>query len=128
MDIGKLKNNEVYCESDFCDDEIILSLKEQPEFNLHIWEGYIRDLFGNPPMNGERWYGFTRDFNEFVGAFSEKEGNKIEISEVEEYFVDLIQYAEKRFRIEETREVFNLLSDFLRYALATNQTVIMEVV
>ncbi len=128
MDIGKLKNNEVYCEPDFCDDEIILSLKEQPEFNIHIWDGYIRDLFGNPPMNAERWYGFTRDFNEFVGAFSEKEGNRIEISKVEEYFVDLIQYAEKRFRIEETREVFNLLSDFLRYALATNQTVIMEVV
>ena len=128
MDIGKLKNNEVYCEPDFCDDEIILSLKEQPEFNLHIWDGYIRDLFGDPPMHGMGWKGFTRDYQEIMGAFSGKSNNCIELPDLEEYLVDILQYAKKQFRFKETREVFNLIYDFLRYAMATNQTVIMEVV
>ena len=128
MDIGKLKNNKVYRELDFCDDEIILMLKENPEFNLYIWEGYFDDIFGEPPLNGLGWRGFTRDVCEFAGAFSRKNGEGTELSDLEEYLSDLLEYEDKSFRFPETREVFNLVADFLRYAIETNQTVFMQVV
>ena len=127
MDIGRLKNNRVYNEEDMCDTEIILSLKEDPNFNLHIWEGYFRDIFGHPFLHGLGWHGFTRDYQEFKGAFSDDNDNKIELPDLEEYLTDMLQYAEKEFRFEETSEVFELIADFLRYAIATGQTVVMEV-
>ena len=127
MDIGRLKNNIQYCEEDMYDAEIILSLKENPDFNLHLWEGYFRDLFGHPPLHGKGWHGFTRDFNEFKGAYSNVNDNRIELLDLEEYLRDILQYAEKKFRFEETSEVFYLIADFLRYAIATGQTVVMEV-
>ena len=128
MDIGEFKNNKMYCEADFCEDEIILSLKENSEFNIHIWEGYIRDIFDKAALDGEMWAGFTRDFHEIKGAFSRKNGNKIQIQNIEEYLADLLGYCEKEFDFEETREVFNLMVDFLRYAMMTGQTVVVQIV
>ena len=127
MDIGRIKNNRVYNEEDMYDTEIILSLREDPNFNLHIWEGYIDDIFDHPPLHGLGWHGFTRDYQEFKGAFSDDNDNKIELPDLEEYLTDMLQYAEKEFRFEETSEVFELIADFLRYAIATGQTVVMEV-
>ncbi len=40
MDIEKLKNNwEYYDDSYYVPDEITISIKEEPEFNIHIEEG-----------------------------------------------------------------------------------------
>ncbi len=137
MDIGKFKNNERFREWEHMyeteigyiyDSEVILSLEENPDFNIHIWEAFFDDIFCNPPLNGIGWRGFTRDRNEYIGAFSKKSGNKMEIQNLEEYFVDLLEHNEKEFDFEETREVFNLMVDFLRYAIATGQTVVVQIV
>ncbi len=127
MDIGRIKNNKEYLEEDICDTEIILSLKENPEFNLHIWDAYFSDIFCNPPLHGMGWHGFTRDRNEFKGAYSDANDNRIELPDLEEYLQDMLQYAKKQFRFEETSQVFELIADLLRYAMATGQTVVMEV-
>ncbi len=137
MDIGKLKNNKEFSEWEHMyetemgyiyDSEIILLLKENPEFNIHIWEAFFDDIFDKPPLNGIEWRGFTRDRNEYIGVFSKKSGNKMEIQNLEEYFVDLLEHNEKEFDFAETRDVFNLMVDFLRYAIATGQTVVVQVV
>ena len=128
MDIGRLKNNMEYCEEDLYDTEIILSLKESPEFNLHIWDAYFSDIFSPSIISGETWHGFTRDYHEIKGAYSDENDNRIELPDLEEYLQDMLQYAEKQFRFEETSEVFELIADLLRYAMATGQTVVMEVV
>lgn len=129
MDIGRLKNNTKFydCEEYMYDTEIILSLKEDPNFNLHIWDGYVMDIFDAPPLHGLGWHGFTRDYQEFKGAFSDDNDNKIELTDLKEYLTDLLQYEKKQFDFEATQEVFELIADFLRYAIATGQTVVMEV-
>ncbi len=128
MDIGKFINNDMYCEADLCDDEIVLSSKENPELNLNIWEGYFCDIFEHPPLNGLGWRGFTRDYHEFKGAFSSENDSKTEIENPREYLEDLLQYVGKKFRMEESYEVLKLIISFLQYAIETNQTVLVEVV
>lgn len=129
MDIGKLKNNNKFYEPQayIYDDEVILSLKEAPEFNLHIWDLYFDDIFNNSLFKEREKSGFTRDFQEGKGAFSDENQNYAELQNPEEYLADLLQYTEKEFEFKETNEVFQLIANFLRYAIATKQTVIVEV-
>lgn len=61
-DIGNLKNNYEFYEGFEGETEIILSILEHREYNIHIWEGYIDDIFSNAPLNQNKWTGFTRDY------------------------------------------------------------------
>ena len=124
MDIEKLKNNEKFT-AWWPEREIIISLKESPEFNLRIWNGYIVAIFNPPIFTDKDWVGFTRDYQEFTGAWDDKR----EIKDVDEYICDMLRYKYKKYKPiwEKTvPEVFNLILDFLTYAKETGQTVIME--
>ena len=126
MDIGRLKNNikfsvEEVC-PEFAEPNIILSLKESPEFNLRIWDGYFVKIFDDPIFTDKDWVGFTRDYHEFTGAWEDK----TEMDNIDEYIWDMLRYKDKEFGWKETPEVFNLILDFLTYAKQTGQTVIME--
>jgi len=79
MDIKKLKNNRQFYDSlKFIDDKKVeLSIKEDPEFNIHIWEGYFDDIFEKPIFNGKVWVGFTRDYQELKGGWEKKARLKI---------------------------------------------------
>ena len=125
MDITKLKNNwEYYDDSYYVPDEITISIKEEPEFNIHIEEGYFHDIFhGNAPMDGKGWHGFTRDYLERVGGWE----NVSEIGDIDEYLNDLMKYLQAGFSYKESPNVLNLVIDFLTYAKETGQTVIVEV-
>lgn len=124
MDITKLKNNKEYCDgSYFPENEIILTIKEDAELNIHISEKYFSDIFHFAPLTGDDWKGFTRDFHELKGAWE----GKCEIDEIDEYLLDLMYYTDKLTMYEETPEVFDLVVDFLTYAKQTGQTVIVEV-
>lgn len=46
-----LKNNYEFYEGFEGETEIILSILEHREYNTHIWEGYIDDIFSNAPLN-----------------------------------------------------------------------------
>ena len=123
MDIGKFKNNEQYYDDSYVvSNEVIIELKETPEFNLHIDEMYFADIFGNPLFDGNPWIGFTRDYQEEVNGWEEV----TEMDNIDEYISDMLRYSNKEFRWEETPEVFNLILDFLTYAKQTGQTVIVE--
>ena len=125
MDITKLKNNwEYYDDSYYVPDEITISIKEEPEFNIHIEEGYLYDIIrGNAPMDGKGWYGFTRDYLERVGGWEDVS----EIEDIDEYLNDLMKYVQAGFSYKESPNVLNLVIDFLTYAKETGQTVIVEV-
>lgn len=126
MDIGRLKNNEQYC-AWWPEREVVLSLKENTEFNLHIWDGYFAEIFEDAIFTGEPWVGFTRDYQEDKGGWDKA----TEIENIDEYIWDMLRYKDRRYdsvwEKSSIYEVFDLIVDFLTYAKQTNQTVIVDV-
>ena len=113
MDIGNLKNNYTYYEGYEDEGKIVLCI--EADQTIHIWEGYFDDIYDTPALDGNGWKGFTRDYHQFEGVFSEDGG----ITEIDpsEYLEDLMLYKEKSFEFEETTEVFNLMVSFLEEAI-----------
>lgn len=113
MDIGNLKNNYTYYEGYEDEGKIVLCIEADQA--VHIWEGYFDDIYDTPTLDGNGWKGFTRDYHQFEGVFSEDGG----ITEIDpsEYLEDLMLYKEKTFEFEETTEVFNLIVSFLEKAV-----------
>ena len=113
MDIGNLKNNYSYYEGYEGEGEIVFYIEHDQA--IHIWEGYFDDIYDTPTLDGNGWKGFTRDYHQFEGVFSEDGG----ITEIDpsEYLEDLMLYKEKAFEFEETTEVFNLMVSFLEEAI-----------
>ena len=113
MDIGNLKNNYTYYEGYEDEGKIVLCIEADQA--IHIWEGYFDDIYDTPTLDGNGWKGFTRDYHQFEGVFSEYGG----ITEIDpsEYLEDLMLYKEKTFEFEETTEVFNLMVSFLEEAI-----------
>ena len=113
MDIGNLKNNYIYYEGYEDEGKIVLCIEADQA--IHIWEGYFDDIYDTPTLDGNGWKGFTRDYHQFEGVFSEDGG----ITEIDpsEYLEDLMLYKEKSFEFEETTEVFNLMVSFLEEAI-----------
>ena len=113
MDIGNLKNNYTYYEGYEDEGKIVLCIEADQA--IHIWEGYFDDIYDTPTLDGNGWKGFTRDYHQFEGVFSE-DGGITEIAP-SEYLEDLMLYKEKTFEFEETTEVFNLIVSFLEEAI-----------
>ena len=113
MDIGNLKNNYTYYEGYEDEGKIVLCIEADQA--IHIWEGYFDDIYDTPTLDGNGWKGFTRDYHQFEGVFSEDGG----ITEIDpsEYLEDLMLYKEKTFEFEETTEVFTLIVSFLEEAI-----------
>lgn len=112
MDIGMLKNNRIYYEGYEGEPEIILTVVEIPDYNLHVWCGYLEDILQEPPLDGTGWKGFTRDYHLLQGIFSEK--SEPVTLDIPEYVHDLENYKEKILRYEETKDVLNLMIEFLQ--------------
>ena len=125
-DIGKLKGNDKFCDI-YEGNDVILKIKENPTINIRIGESFFYEVFRKPPLHGLGWCGFTRDYHEMKGAFNSGEEGISEIVNPKEYLEDIMQYKDKDFMCEETSEVFELITDFLRYAIETKQTVIVKV-
>ena len=113
MDIGNLKNNYTYYEGYEDEGKIVLCIEADQA--IHIWEGYYDDIFDTPTLDGNGWKGFTRDYHQFEGVFSEN-GGIVEINP-SEYLEDILLYKEKTFEFEETSEVFDLIVSFLEEAI-----------
>ncbi len=121
MDIGNLKNNDSFYEGYEGEPEIILTIAEATEYNIHLWDGYFDDIFGEPSLDGKGWKGFTRDMHQMERIFSGKETpTTIDASE---YLEDALLYRDKSFRYEESFDVLMLLISFLQYAVAHHLTV-----
>lgn len=96
MDIGTLKNNKTFFKGFEDEYEIELIISENPEYNIHIREGYFDDIFNEPDMNGKGWKVFTRDYQQLERTYREK-GVPIK---VDEYLGDLYIYKDRCFRFE----------------------------
>ena len=120
MDIGKTDNYTFY-EGFEGETEIELSSNNQNMETLHIWDGFFWDLFGDPSLDGKGWNGFTRDYNQFEGAFGDD--SEAVISDIDEYINDLKIYENREFKFSNTRDVYNLLLSWLNKAKATGSTV-----
>lgn len=124
MDIGKIKDDYSFYEGYEGEPQITLSILGD-DIRIHFWDGYFEDLFGTPPLNGEGWIGFTRDYNQLEGAFLADSG----YAEVnpEDYLRDVVSCCEKSFAYEETAQAGALLRDFLQYAVDNLKTVAVTV-
>lgn len=125
MDTGLLRNNYTFYEGFEGEEEIILSLESDREVSIHIWSGYLDDILREPPLNGSEWTGFTRDYHQLEGAFSET-GDSVSVDPTE-YLNDLQQYADREFDEPETVEVFRLMVAFLNYAITQKSLVQIQV-
>ena len=124
MDIEKLKNNEKYC-AWWPEPDIILSIKESPEFNLYIWEGYFAEIFEKAIFTDKMWVGFTRDYQEGINGWEKA----TEIENIDEYIWDMLRYKDKAYDpifANIVPKVFDLIIEFLTYAKQSGQTVIVE--
>ena len=119
MDIGMLFNNTEFYDGFEDEHEIEVFISEKPESNIHIWEGYFNDIFGEPTFYEKGWHGFTRDFQQCERTFEEKNV----VVDVNEYLLDLLKYKNKKFKFEETRKCYELLRIFLEYAQTNSKIV-----
>lgn len=124
MDIGNLKNNYAFYEGYEGEPEIVLMLAEATEYNIHLWEGYFDDIFGEPILDGNGWKGFTRDMHQLEGVFGDNE-TAIAI-DASEYLEDILSYRNKSFRYAETASAMALMVEFLQYAVENGLTVTVE--
>lgn len=122
MDTGNLKNNYAFYEGYEDENEIILAIEADEA--LHIWEGYFDDIFDTPSLEGKGWTGFTRDYHQLEGVFSEN-GGVYEINPTE-YLADLMHYKNKVFEFDETKDVFNLIASLLEKAIKKDVKVKVE--
>lgn len=122
MDIGNLKNNYTFYDGYEDEGEIVLCIEADQA--IHVWEGYFDDIFDTPSLDGNGWKGFTRDYHQFEGVFSEN-GGVYEINPAE-YLEDLMLYKEKNFDFDETRDVLNLVASLLEKAIREGVTVKAE--
>ncbi len=118
-----INNNKFYDEWLYGDPELVLSLKENPQCNLHVWDGYIIDITRDIKPKDAYWSGFTRDYQEDVRTFS---GEEVELENLDEYINDLLLYKDAQFEFNETFEAYELILDFLTFAKENNLTVMAE--
>ena len=116
MGIGKIDNYKFY-EGFEGEEEVEFSANDENMETLHIWEGYFSDIFCEPSLDGKGWLGFTRDYNQCEGAFDDGEAI---ITDLQEYIDDLKIYENRKFRFEETKEVYELICTWLTEAQKNN--------
>ena len=122
MDIGKITNNTTFYKGYEYEPKISLTLVQDPTKNIQIWQGYFDDIFSSPSTDGNGWKGFTKDYHQFEGAFSE-EGEPYILSSCKEYYEDLASYDDINFRYEESKEVLELMKILLSYAIESNDNI-----
>lgn len=122
MDIGNLKSDYTYYNGYEGEGEIIIRLEMEEE--VHIWEGYFEDIYDIPPLTGNGWKGFTRDYNQLEGIFSEED--IIMGINPEEYLGDLMLYKDKQFEFAETIDVFKLIKSLLEKSIKENKIIKVE--
>ena len=115
MDTGKLRNNTEFYDGFEPETEITLICVEKPEYNLHIYEGYFSDFFGSPSLDDNEWNGFTRDYQKMERSFGDCD--EYILIDVKEYLDDLLTYQNRDYKYIETRKCYNILCDFLKFAI-----------
>lgn len=122
MGIGKISDNYTYYEGYEGEPEIILSLADT--YAIHIWEGYFDDIYDSPSLDGNGWAGFTRDYHQLEGIFSNDESTAV--VNPKEYLEDLMLYKDKAFEYDETSQVFELMADLFNKAIEDGMNIMAK--
>ena len=117
MDTKKIDNYKFYEGYDF-EPEVELTSNIETMETLHIWDGFFMDIFGEPSLDGKGWNGFTRDYNQCEGAFDDS--GEATITDLQEYIDDLKIYENRKFKFEDTTEVYELILAWLTEAQKNN--------
>ena len=107
MDTGK--HNYAYYEGYEGETEFVLSSGNE---SIHIWDGYISDIFGDPIIVEKGWKGLTKDYNELTGPYGDNE-EPCQIS-TDEYLADALLYRDHKCAYEESSDVLEELINWLR--------------
>ena len=124
MDIGQTTNdNYTYYKGYEPEPDILLSVPYTNFPTLHMWDGFFYDIFRDPPLHGLGWTGFTRDYNQFEGAFENEEQTLI--PNPKEYLDDILQYKNNKFFADEVYEVYDIVVSMLRHAVENGVNIVM---
>ncbi len=115
MDTGKIIDNYKFFEGFEGEPEIVIEAENTNMQILHIGDGYLDDILREPSLDGNGWFGFTRDYHQCEGAFGDD--SKAIITDISEYLDDLKFYEKRHFHYDETREVYDLLCSWLENAI-----------
>ncbi len=115
MDTGKITDNYKFFEGFEDEPEIVIKAENCNLQILHIWDGYFDDILREPNLDGNGWLGFTRDYHQCEGAFSD-DAEAI-ITDIDEYLTDLKSYKNRHFDYDETKDVYDLLCSWLKNAI-----------
>lgn len=124
MDIGKLENNATFYNGFEDEPEVSLSITEEPNICIYVWDGYFEFIFGDPVLDGKGWQGFTRDYNQLERTLG---NDDYEIKNPMEYLEDLLTYTAKNYEDENTKNCFELIRLFFEYAVASGKSVTVHV-
>lgn len=127
MDTGKGDNYEYY--NGFEDEpELTIYIPNADYPALHVWMGYIEDIFDNAIVSDNGWKGLTRDYQEDKGVFSSENGcyTIANATDTEEYLNDLLQYQGTSFQYSETQKILEILIDLFRDATQNKSTVVIK--
>lgn len=117
MAIGKHDNYKFY-EGYEGEEELVFSTGEA---SLHIWDGYIEDIFGNPSSTPIEQDGLSKDYNEFSGPYADD--CVMHPVDVEAYLRDARQYEGKSFDYNESKDVLRTIIKWLEQHKAEQITV-----
>ena len=115
MGTGKTDNYKLY---EGYEDEPEVEISADNMETLHIWDGFIMDIFCEPTLDGKGWHGFTRDYNQCEGAF-DIHGEAV-ITNLQEYIDDLKSYKNRQFEFKDTKEAYELICSWFDKAQKSN--------
>ena len=108
MDAEKLDNDYRFYEGFEGEPELIFQSGKR---SIHIWKGYIADIFREPVLSDGRMLGLTRDYHCFIGPFT---GDCSEYAiDVAEYLEDCRRYKGRRFAFTESRLALDAMINWL---------------
>ena len=92
---------------------------------IHFTDGFFDDIFRDPSLDGKGWHGFTRDYHQSEGAFSNDD--QAIIKDLDEYIADMKIYENRKFDYKETKQVYDLIYSWLIKARENSATVKVSV-
>ena len=113
MDTGKRIRSYQFYEVFDGEGDLVISTDTR---EIHIWDGYIEDIFGEVEFEDNGWHGLTRDYQENEGVFNDM-GVEIE-ADAQEYLCDLERRKRDKYHYEETAAVLNQMIELFREAQA----------
>ena len=118
MDTGKRIRDYQFYEGFDGEGDLIVCTETR---EMHIWDGYIEDIFGKAEFEDNGWHGLTRDYQENKGVFNDM-GVEVEVDALE-YLCDLKNRKRAKYHYEETAAVLDQMIRLFSEAHASEKSI-----